>query len=123
MFDNLKNMASMIGQAKHLRERLGQIKEELGKVVAEGEAGAGAVRVRVNGRFEVLGVKLDQAMLATLAAPAEGGPSADDLRMIEDLIAAAMNQALSRARDKVQAKLSEVAGGMNLPGLEDVMGS
>lgn len=122
MFDNLKNMASMLGQAKDLKKKLEAIQEELGRKRVEGEAGAGAVRVVVNGRFEVLGVHLDKAMLQTFITPSEGEASDEDLSMIEDLIAAAMNQAMAKARNLVQSAFSDMTGGMNLPGMDKLMG-
>ena len=72
MFDNIKNMMSMMGQAKEMREKFAKLQEELGRKVVEGEAGAGAVRVKVNGRFEVVEMHLDRAMLLTLAMPGDG---------------------------------------------------
>jgi nucleoid-associated protein EbfC len=123
MFDNIKNMMSMMGQAKQMREKFTLMQEELGRKIVEGEAGAGAVRVRVNGRFEVVGMHLDRAMLLTLAMPDDNqGPSDSDLKMIEDLIAAATNVALAKARDLVQQEFSSLTGGMNIPGLDKLMG-
>jgi|GEM_PF-41403 len=128
MFDNIKNMMSMMGQAKEMREKFAKLQEELGRKVVEGEAGAGAVRVKVNGRFEVVEMHLDRAMLLTLAMPGDGdgggaGPSDDDLLMIEDLIAAATNAALAKARDLVQQEFTSATGGMNIPGLDKLMGT
>ncbi len=126
MFENIKNMMSMMGQAKQMREKFTQMQEELGRKIVEGEAGAGAVRVRVNGRLEVVSMKLDRAMLLTLAMPEDTdnnqGPSDSDLKMIEDLIAAATNVALAKARELVQQELSSLTGGMNIPGLDKLMG-
>ena len=123
MFDNIKNMMSMMGQAKQMREKFAQMQEDLGRKVVEGEAGAGAVRVRVNGRFEVVGMKFDRAMLLTLAMPDnDQGPSDSDLKMIEDLIAAATNVALAKARELVQQEFSSLTGGLNIPGLDKLMG-
>lgn len=123
MFDNIKNMMSMMGQAKQMREKFAQLQEEMGKKTVEGEAGAGAVRVKINGRFEVMDLHLDRAMLLTLALPGDGvGPSDDDLQMIEDLIASAMNAALAKARDLVQQEFASATGGLNIPGLDKLMG-
>lgn len=124
MFDNIKNIMAMAGQAKHLREKFAQLQEELARKVVEGEAGAGAVRVRVNGKFEVVSMHLDHAMLRTLALPGDGGggPSDSDLRMIEDLIAAATNAALAKARQMVKDEAAAAAGGLNIPGIEKLLG-
>ena len=123
MFENIKNMFSMMGQAKELRAKFEQVQAELARKVVEGEAGAGAVRVRINGKFEVLSVEMDRPLLATLAAPVEGeAANNDDLKMIEDLVAAAMNAALAKARDLVQEQFRQAAGGLNIPGLDKLMG-
>ncbi|MEX2215829.1 MAG: YbaB/EbfC family nucleoid-associated protein [Phycisphaeraceae bacterium] len=123
MFDNLKNMWSMMGQAKDIRAKIEQVQAELARKVVEGESGAGAVRVRVNGKFEVLSVELDRPLLSTLASPGDGEAATDaDLKMIEDLVAAAMNAALAKARDLVQEQFRQAAGGLNIPGLDKLMG-
>lgn len=132
MFDKLKNIASLMGNAGQLKEKFAQMQEELGRKTVDGEAGAGAVRVTVNGRFEVVRVQLDQAMLHTLLGPApDPGASAsaddqqlrasDDLHMIQDLIKAATNAALIKARDLVKDEMREVTGGMDIPGLDGLM--
>lgn len=118
MFDNLKNLASLMSQAGELRARFEQMQTELARRTAEGDAGAGAVRVVVNGKFEVLRVQLDKPLLATLAG--EGDDA--DQHMIEDLIAAAANDALAKAREMVQQEMMRGAGGLNLPGLDKLMG-
>lgn len=125
MLDNLKNLWSMMGQAKQMREKFTQMQEELGRKVVEGEAGAGAVRVRVNGRLEVMSVALDRPMLLALTAPDDEsakGPSESDLKMVEDLIAAAVNAAMAKAREMIQQEMQQLTGGLNIPGLDKLMG-
>ncbi len=125
MLDNLKNLWSMMGQAKQMKEKFTQMQEELGRKVVDGEAGAGAVRVRVNGRLEVISVTLDRPMLLALTAPedeASRGPSESDLKLVEDLIAAAVNAAMSKAREMIQQEMQQLTGGLNIPGLDKLMG-
>ena len=124
MLDNLKNLWSMMGQAKQMKEKFTQMQEELGRKVVDGEAGAGAVRVRVNGRLEVVSVTLDRPMLLALTAPddASAGPSESDLKMVEDLIAAAVNAAMAKAREMIQDEMKQLTGGLNIPGLDKLMG-
>lgn len=136
MFDKLKNIASLMGNAGQLKEKFAQMQEELGRKTVDGEAGAGAVRVTVNGRFEVLRVQLDQSMLQTLLGPmsepdaavdanvdaaAQQLRASDDLHMIEDLIKAATNAAMFKARDLVKDEMREITGGMDIPGLDGMM--
>lgn len=115
MFDNIKNMAGILGQAKEIKEKMQQLQEELGQKTVEADAGAGAVRVVANGRLEIVHVHLDPPLVATLA-----GQGADaDRQMIEDLITAAANAALAKARQLVQQEMSHLTGGLNIPGLTE----
>ena len=118
MLDNLKNFASLIGQAKDLKEKFEQLQAELARMTVEADAGAGAVRVVANGKLEIISVRLDGPLLATLAGEGQGA----DQQMIEELITAATNAALARAKELVQQQTSKIAGGLNVPGLENLMG-
>ncbi len=115
MFDNIKNIASVLGQAKEMKEKMQQLQEELGQKTVQADAGAGAVTVVANGRLEIVSVRIDPPLVATLAGP---GTEADR-QMIEDLITAATNAALTKSRQLVQQEMSRVAGGLNIPGLTD----
>ncbi len=132
MFGNMKDLMGLMGQAGQLREKFEAMQDELADKQVEGNAGAGAVRVTVNGKLEVLKVDLDQTMLDALLAPlpedqAESTSSEaesssrrnDDKEMIEQLIAAATNDAITKARDLVQQEMSRTAG--DIPGLESIL--
>jgi len=122
MFDQMKNMkqlAGMLGNAGEMREKMQQMQEELGKMTAEADAGAGAVRVVVNGKMQVLNVELDRAMITALA----GEGSDADKQMIEELIVSATNEAFSRVQELARQEMAKLTGGMDLPGLEGLMGS
>ena len=118
MFDNLKNMASVLGQAKDFQEKLQAVQAELARKTVEADAGAGAVRVVANGKLEIVSVHLDRPLLATLA----GDGSDQDQQMIEALITAATNAALAKARELIQQEVSKIAGGLNLPGMSQMLG-
>ncbi len=121
MFDQFKNMANLMSQAKEMRAKMEQAQQELARKTVEADAGAGAVRVTMNGKLEVLSVRIDQRMLATLAG--EGANA--DLQMVEDLMAAAFNAALGKAQQLIQEEMGKVTGGLNLgaiPGLDKLMG-
>ncbi len=113
MFENLKNMASLLSNARQLKERFDQLQAELGRKTVEADAGAGAVRVVANGRMEIVSVHLDRPLLVALA----GQGSDADQQVVEDLIAAATNAALQKARELIQQEVMRVTGGLNLPGL------
>lgn len=112
MFDQLKNLAGLMGQAKELRAKMEAMQAELGRRSATGEAGAGAVRVTMNGRFEVLRVQIDPAMVAALA----GAGSQADRQMVEELTAAAINDAVARVQQVIREEMTR-ATGLNLPGM------
>jgi len=112
MFKGLGQFASVMRQLPKIKEEMDRLQERLGRITAEGDAGAGMVKVRVNGRLEVLGFTLsDEAMRG------------NDREMLEDLLKAATNQALEKARQQVAEETGKMASGlglapgMNLPGM------
>jgi DNA-binding YbaB/EbfC family protein len=116
MFDQLKNLkglASLLGNSGELRAKMEAFQAELAKKTVEADAGAGAVRVRMNCKFEVQRVEIDPVMVATLA----GSGTDADREMIEDLIAAAVNAAFSKAQELARDEAMKMTGGLNLPGL------
>ncbi|GAB4192538.1 MAG: YbaB/EbfC family nucleoid-associated protein [Phycisphaeraceae bacterium] len=120
MFDqlkNLKNLAGLMGNTGQIREKMEQMQEELSRVTAEAEAGAGAVRVVVNGKLEVVNVSLDPAMVAALA----GQGTDADRTMVEELIVSATNEALNRAKERVQQEMMKLTGGLDVPGLDGLL--
>lgn len=120
MFDNLKNLSSLMGNAKELREKFEQIQADLAKKTVEGESGAGAVRAVVNGKFDVVSIRLDKSMLMSLAQTGEEGLA--DQEMIEELITSAVNGAMEKARQMVKQEMGALTGGLSLPGLDGLMG-
>ena len=121
MFDNLKNIAALMGQARQMREHMEQLQKELAQKTVEADSGAGAVRVVMNGRFQVLSIHLDRPLLATLTGSTGDAINEADQRMIEDLIVAAVNAAMTKAQELAGQEIHRLTG-MNLPGLEKLMG-
>lgn len=115
---NLKNLASLLGNADQVKERFEKINAELDRLEAEADAGAGAVRVTVNGKMRVQRVELDPTMIAALAG--EGAEA--DHEMIEELIASAVNAAQEKAQEAVREQMSQLTGGLNLPGVDQLLG-
>ena len=104
MFKELGAMMSLMGNRGKLKEEMDKLHAQLGAITAEGTAGAGYVTAKVNGRLEVLSVKItDDAM------------TLNDREMIEDLVAAAVNQAMAKAREQVAAASAKMAENMGLP--------
>lgn len=118
MLGDLKNLASMMGQAKGLREKFEQLQGELVRMTVEAEAGAGAVRVVANGKLEITSIRFDGPLLASLV----GVGNDADQQMIEDLTTAAANAALTKAKQMVQQEASRLTGGLNIPGLDKMLG-
>ena len=106
MFDNMGMLADLMKNAGKVREALEKATEDLGQVVVEGSAGGGVVTSKVNGRFVVLSVRIDPKLLAD-----------GDLELLEDLVAAAVNQGLGRAKEAAAKSMSGLAGGLPLGGL------
>ncbi|HVJ07389.1 MAG TPA: YbaB/EbfC family nucleoid-associated protein [Acidisarcina sp.] len=105
---NPLKLQEMLEQARQMQE---QVQQKLGQTVVEGTAGGGAVTITMNGRKQVLKVRIDPAAVMSLSG------STADVEMLEDLLAAAFNEAGRRADEVVQSNLSGVLGGLNLPGL------
>jgi len=114
MFDQMKMIGSLMKNAGALRERAEQFKQELEKKTVESESGGGAVRVVMNGRGRVQRIDLDQNLLTGLAG--------DDKTIVEELIAAAVNGAVEKVQTLMQEEIKKAAGGLDIPGLENMMG-
>ena len=104
-FSDLGKMKEMMSQAKVMQE---QMEQKLSATVVEAEAGGGMVTVRMNGRKELLRLKIE---------PTAMGSNASDLELLEDLITAAVNEAGRRADEAMKQSVQGMMGGLNLPGL------
>ena len=98
-------MKEMMGQAKQMQEKMEQ---KLAATVVEASSGGGVVTVRMNGKKEVLRVKIE---------PTAMGSTASDLELLEDLIAAAVNEAGRRADETIKSSVAGMMGGLGLPDL------
>ena len=96
----------VLKQAQEMQARLARLQEELGERTVEASAGGGMVTVTVNGRQEVLSVRIEKEVIS---------PQEADL--LQDLVRAAVNEALSRSREMIAAEMSKVTGGIKLPGM------
>jgi DNA-binding YbaB/EbfC family protein len=102
---DLAKMKDMMGQARQMQE---QMERKLQETVVEASAGGGIVSVRMNGKKEVLRLKIE---------PTAIGSAGSDLELLEDLIIAAVNEAGRRADDAMKASMAGMMGGLNIPGL------
>lgn len=96
-------LAGLMKQAQAMQDNLKKVQDELGSIEVQGESGAGLVKITMTCKHEVRRVAIDPSLLA------------DDKDMLEDLVAAAFNDALRRAEQVSQEKMAKVTSGMPLP--------
>lgn len=104
------NMSHIMKQAKQMQEKMQAEQERIANLEITGESGAGMVKITMNGRHDAKKVEID--------ANAIDGLSADDKEMLEDLICAAINDASRKIDENSNNSMSNLAGGMNIPGLD-----
>jgi len=102
----VKNLTGMMKQAQKLQAKMVEMQAELGNRTVSAQAGGGMVEAVVNGRQELMSLRIDPEV----AVP-------DDVEMLQDLILAAVNEALNRSREMMAAEMSKLTGGMQIPGL------
>jgi len=100
------NMGKMMKQVKQMQKKVEKIQDELAEEEVEGTAGGGVVRVKANGKQEILDISIDPEVV-----------DADDVEMLEDLILAAVNDAVNNAQELANEQMNDITGGMNIPGL------
>lgn len=102
----MKGMGNMMKQAQKLQSKMAKMQEELAERTVEGTAGGGMVKVVANGRQQVLDITIEKEVV-----------DPDDLEMLQDLILAAVNDALGKAQEMVANEMGKLTGGMSIPGL------
>lgn len=96
-------LGNLMRQAQQMQEQMQRMQEEIAKMEVTGESGAGMVKVTMNGRHEVKGVEIDPSVFE------------EEKEFLEDLIAAAVNDAVQRVQSTTQERTSELTSGLNLP--------
>lgn len=102
----MKNFGNMMKQAQKLQTKMLEMQEELGNRTVTAQVGGGMVEVVANGRQEILSLRIDPEVV---------NPA--DTEMLQDLILAAVNEALNRSREMVSAEMAKLTGGFKIPGL------
>jgi DNA-binding YbaB/EbfC family protein len=100
------NYGKLMKQAQQMQAKMSQVQEELKSETVESSAGGGTVKVVITGDLEVQSITVD---------PAAVDP--DDVDLLQDMIAAAVNEAIRAAQELASQKMSAVTGGMNIPGM------
>jgi DNA-binding YbaB/EbfC family protein len=106
-----KMLGDMMKQAQKMQQEMGRIQEESKKKTVEAAAGGGMVVVVANGAMEIVSIKIEKDVV-----------NPDDIEMLQDLVVAAVNEALRRAQQMVSEDMGKVTGGMNIPGLGNMFG-
>lgn len=102
----MKGFGNLMKEAQRLQQQMAELQEQVAQKKVEATAGGGMVTVEANGKQELLSIKIDPEVI-----------NKDDAQMLEDLVLAACNEALRKARELVQQELGKLTGGLKIPGL------
>ena len=102
----IPNMGNLLKQAQQFQTKMAKLQEELGDRTVEASAGGGMVTVVVNGRQEILSINIDPEVI-----------NPDDREMLQDLILAAVNDGVTRAKEMVNEEMGKLTSGLNLPNI------
>lgn len=106
--DMNQNLGNLMKEAQKMQQRMQEAQKQLSELVVSGEAGGGMVTVKMNGRHDVTEVKIKPTLME------------EDVEMLEDLVAAAVNDAVRKIEKASKEKISQLTAGLNIP--TDLMG-
>lgn len=99
-------MKNLMKEAQKMQAKMAKMQEELKTKQIEASSGGGMVKVTSNGQQEILEIKIEPSLLEE-----------NDIEMLQDLVLAAVNEALNRSREMAQEEMAKITGGLNIPGL------
>ena len=102
----MKNMGNLMKQAQKLQSKMLKIQEELADKTVESAAGGGMVKVVANGRQQIISIEIEKEVV-----------DPEDVDMLQDLVLAAVNDALVKSQEMVSDEMGKLTGGMNIPGM------
>jgi len=102
----MKGMGNMMKQAQKLQSKMLKLQEELADKTVETTSGGGMVKVVANGKQQVVSIEIEKEVV-----------DPEDVDMLQDLVLAAVNDALAKSQDMVSGEMSKLTGGMNIPGM------
>jgi hypothetical protein len=102
----MKGMNDLVRQAQLMQKKMAKLQEEMADKTVEATAGGGMVSVEVNGSQEITKIAIDKSVV-----------DPEDVEMLQDLVLAAVNEAVRKSKDMVQSEMSQITGGMNIPGM------
>jgi DNA-binding YbaB/EbfC family protein len=106
----MPDMGQLMKQAQQFQAKMAKMQEEVGARTVEASSGGGMVSVVANGKQEIISVHIDQEVI-----------DPDDAEMLQDLIMAAVNDALSRAKAMMNEEMGKLTKGLNIPGMPGLM--
>ena len=101
-----KGLGGMLKQAQKIQAKLAKMQEEMAQRTVEASSGGGMVNVVVNGKQEVISIKIEQEVV-----------NPDDIDMLQDLILAAVNEGIRESQEMVSEEMRKLTGGLSIPGL------
>ncbi len=101
-----KGLGNIMKQAQLMQQKMARMQEELENRQVEATAGGGMVTAVVNGKQKLLSLKIEQSVV-----------DPQDIEMLQDLVVAAVNEAIKKSQDMAQEEMGRITGGMNIPGL------
>ena len=102
----MNNLGNIMKQAKKMQERMGKLQQELETRTTEAQAGGGMVKVVVNGKFEIVSLQIEKDVV-----------NPEDIEMLQDLVAAAVNEGIRKAQEMASQEMAKITGGLNIPGM------
>ena len=102
----MKGLGGIMKQAQKLQAQLGQIQEEMAGKTTEASVGGGMVKVVINGKQEILSMKIEREVV-----------NPEDVDMLQDMIIAAVNEAIRKSQQMVAEEMKKITGGLSIPGL------
>ena len=102
----MKGMGNMMKQAQKLQSKMLKLQEELAEKIVEATSGGGMIKVVANGRQQIVSIQIEEEVV-----------DPDDVEMLQDLILAAINDALAKSQEMVSGEMSKLTGGINIPGM------
>lgn len=100
--DNNQNLNNLMKEAQKMQERMQEAQQQLSQLVVSGESGGGMVKIEMNGRHDVTNVKINPSIV-------------EEVEMLEDLVRAAINDAVQKVEKASKEKISQLTSGLNIP--------
>lgn len=101
-----KGLGNILKQAQQIHSKITQLQEEMAQKTIEASSGGGMVSVLMNGKQQILSIRIDPEVV-----------NREDIEMLQDLIMAAVNEAIRRSQEMVAEEMKKITGGLSIPGL------